>query len=1033
LFTLLLWPVEAKTPRIKPMNAADQVLTLSRDPRFAPYAVSALAAWLWTPDATRVLWTNATGAALLGVDTPAALAEQTFDHENPVAAEVARLAPSLAGWPRQEKLRAIAPTFTGNCSRVSLPEGGHGILIISTDPAKPALPLAERVERLFAQGSDAVAVFNAEGALVYATGELGADTTLSTLGADALKTQAIASGSATGTSEIGTLTLTRLGSGLSTVLVASIPDLGAETPEAEAPAAESPVVETTTNIAPEVEPTSEIAEQPQAPDVNAAESASLETSTEIETPPVSDETPAAPETPTTPERRVPLRFVWTMDADEHFMLAAPAFADAMGPRTAAVIGKPWAEIASALALDPQGRVAKAIASRDTWSGVTIAWPTETDGETATVELSGLPVFDRDRTFHGYRGFGLCRDAPRTTAAPEATTVETPLESKAPAQVTAGETPTAETSADPRPLLTVVPASKNVVPFRGTPPATPEKRPTLTPVERTAFHELGEVLAKNGNGIAPPIAPATPETSTPQDEAPAASGPPAMPSAFARHDSGTKSPNTDQLVVLERLPVAVLIHRADTLLYANRTFLEWTGYTDLAAVTAAGGLERLVVEPGTGPLDKQNGTGKTFTVATRSGATFTCEGRLYTVPWQDENALMFVLMRSASDDRLKASEQALRASDAETRELKSILDTATDGVIVVDREGLVLGLNRSAEALFGYEYHEMARRPFGELFAPESERAARDYLDGLTRNGVASVLNDGREVIGRVRQGGLIPLFMTMGRVGDSGEKFCAVLRDITQWKRAEEDLLNAKRTAERASSAKSDFLAKISHEIRTPLNAIIGFSEVMMQQQFGPIGNERYAEYLKDIHSSGEHLVSLINDLLDLSKIEAGKLDLVFASVNLNTLVQQCVALMQPQANQQRIIIRSSLSTTLPPVVADARSVRQIVLNLLSNSIKFTGAGGQVIVSTALTDRAEAVLRVRDTGIGMTDKEIETAMEPFRQLATSTRWGSGGTGLGLPLTKALAEANRAAFSIKSATNAGTLVEITFPGTRVLAE
>jgi signal transduction histidine kinase len=142
---------------------------------------------------------------------------------------------------------------------------------------------------------------------------------------------------------------------------------------------------------------------------------------------------------------------------------------------------------------------------------------------------------------------------------------------------------------------------------------------------------------------------------------------------------------------------------------------------------------------------------------------------------------------------------------------------------------------------------------------------------------------------------------------------------------------------------------------------------------------------------------------------------------------------MQPQANQSRIIIRSSLSPSLPPVMADARSVRQIVLNLLSNSIKFTGPGGQVIVSTALTERSDAVLRVRDTGVGMTDKEIETAMEPFRQLATSTRWGSGGTGLGLPLTKALAEANRAAFAIKSARDAGTLVEITFPGTRVAAE
>ena len=178
----------------------------------------------------------------------------------------------------------------------------------------------------------------------------------------------------------------------------------------------------------------------------------------------------------------------------------------------------------------------------------------------------------------------------------------------------------------------------------------------------------------------------------------------------------------------------------------------------------------MVEPGGGALDRANGTGKTFTVATRAGDTLTCEGRLYTVPWQGENALMLVLVRTAADDRLKASELALRAAEAEARELKSILDTATDGVIVVDRDGLVLALNRSAEALFGYEYHEMARRPFGELFAPESERAARDYLDGLTKNGVASVLNDGREVIGRVRQGGLIPLFMTMGRIGDGGQQ-----------------------------------------------------------------------------------------------------------------------------------------------------------------------------------------------------------------------------------------------------------------------
>ena len=199
-----------------------------------------------------------------------------------------------------------------------------------------------------------------------------------------------------------------------------------------------------------------------------------------------------------------------------------------------------------------------------------------------------------------------------------------------------------------------------------------------------------------------------------------------------------------------------------------------------------------------------------------------------------------------------------------------------------------------------------------------------------------------------------------------------------------------------------------------------------MEERLGAIGNERYREYLKDIHTSGAHLVSLINDLLDLSKIEAGKLDLSFASVSLNPLVQQCVALMQPQASQSRIIIRTSLPPSLQAVTADARSVRQIVLNLLSNAIKFTGAGGQVIVSTATIDGGDVVLRVRDTGIGMTAKEVEIALEPFRQVATSPREGSGGTGLGLPLTKALAEANRARFFITSEKNDGTLVEIVFP-------
>jgi signal transduction histidine kinase len=295
-----------------------------------------------------------------------------------------------------------------------------------------------------------------------------------------------------------------------------------------------------------------------------------------------------------------------------------------------------------------------------------------------------------------------------------------------------------------------------------------------------------------------------------------------------------------------------------------------------------------------------------------------------------------------------------------------------------------------------------------------------------------MLNNGRDVIGRMRQGGHAPLFMSLGRIGEDAGKLCAVFRDVTPWKRVEADLLAAKRQAEKASSAKSELLAKISHEIRTPLNAIIGFSEVMMEERFGPVANDRYRDYVKDIHAAGGHLISLINDLLDLSKIEAGKLELTLDKVSLNDLAQQCVALMQPQANRQRIIIRTSLPPDLPQVVADARSLRQIMLNLLSNSIKFTEAGGQVIVSTALNDEGNVVLRVRDSGIGMSEADIATALEPFRQIETTIAGRAGGTGLGLPLTKALAEANRARFQIRSTPREGTLVEIVFEAAEALA-
>jgi signal transduction histidine kinase len=230
------------------------------------------------------------------------------------------------------------------------------------------------------------------------------------------------------------------------------------------------------------------------------------------------------------------------------------------------------------------------------------------------------------------------------------------------------------------------------------------------------------------------------------------------------------------------------------------------------------------------------------------------------------------------------------------------------------------------------------------------------------------------------------------------------------------------------ASSRLEFLAKVSHEVRTPLNSIIGFTELMAQERFGPIGNARYKGYVDDIHQSGLYALSLLNDLLDISKIEAGKFELNFTAVEVPELVEDCVGSLQPLAKRARIVLRTSLQPELPTVVADPRRLKQILLNLLTNAIKFTKEGGQVIVSGGMID-GELRLRVRDTGVGMTKDEIAFAMQPFHQLDTAPRRQMG-TGLGLPVTKALVDANRARLVLTSEPGVGTAADVIFPADRL---
>jgi signal transduction histidine kinase len=231
-----------------------------------------------------------------------------------------------------------------------------------------------------------------------------------------------------------------------------------------------------------------------------------------------------------------------------------------------------------------------------------------------------------------------------------------------------------------------------------------------------------------------------------------------------------------------------------------------------------------------------------------------------------------------------------------------------------------------------------------------------------------------------------------------------------------------------AATGRVDFLAKVSHEVRTPLNSIIGFTELMLQERFGAIANQRYKGYVEDIHQSGLYALSLLNDLLDISKIEAGKFDLNFTAVDVPEIVEDCAGSLQPLAKRARIVLRTSLAQDLPTVVADPRRLKQILLNLLTNAIKFTKEGGQVIVSGSLVD-GELRIRVRDNGVGMTKDEIVFAMQPFHQLDTAPRKQTG-TGLGLPVTKALVDANRARLVLTSEPGVGTSADVIFPAERL---
>jgi len=387
---------------------------------------------------------------------------------------------------------------------------------------------------------------------------------------------------------------------------------------------------------------------------------------------------------------------------------------------------------------------------------------------------------------------------------------------------------------------------------------------------------------------------------------------------------------------------------------------------------------------------------------------------------------FQSLRTLSDDLLREQER-----------LRAYAELGSDWFWETDAEGRftrmsgarpeAIGLRPNAEVL-GKSRRDLIAE--GSIVAdPDSEEWQRHFADIAARRPFRNLI-----YMGRTQAGESVMLSVSGEPVfGPDGTftGYRGATTNITDSKRAEDELRQAKDAAEAANRAKSEFLANMSHELRTPLNAIIGFSDMMKGELFGKLGHAKYVEYARDIHSSGAHLLELINDVLDMSKIEAGRMELDQSVVNLGAVVRSCLAMIEWRAIQGEVALGDGGGWSLPNIVGDERAIRQVVLNLLSNAIKFTPHGGRVDVSGGVGRNGDVLLIISDTGPGIPPDALKRLFEPFQQVTARVTQRQEGTGLGLAISRNLMRLHGGDLEIHSKVGEGTIATARFPAARII--
>ena len=398
-----------------------------------------------------------------------------------------------------------------------------------------------------------------------------------------------------------------------------------------------------------------------------------------------------------------------------------------------------------------------------------------------------------------------------------------------------------------------------------------------------------------------------------------------------------------------------------------------------------------------------------------------------------NSLAKSLKKANEELNKKVAEQrrmarALRESEQKYR---AIFENAGIGICQIAPTGEWINANKTMAQILGYDKSE-------DLLLEQPDLHGRLFINPHVRKDWFARLEDesqqGLEAEIKTRSELQVWVNMTGHAVRDpmgDVEHFECTMFDITERRRSEEDMVRTKEEADFANRSKSEFLANMSHELRTPLNAIIGFSEIIRDQLFGPVGQDQYVEYAGDIFDSGSLLLSLINDILDMSKIEAGKRELNESVMDVQDTMRSVARLVAARAKAGRVKLTLTVPKDMPSFRAEERAMKQILTNLLTNAIKFTPEGGTVSLSAEIQGFDQIIMTCKDSGIGMSDEEIPVALAPFGQIESALSRKNQGTGLGLPLTRALVEMHGGMLELHSKVGEGTTIILNFPSERTI--